>query len=199
MELRYYLYLGKAIDEYLGRMGTITTKKIMNYVYSEYNLDANVEDISIILKERATTLEIAEGIFVEKEAFFNFAEGIDPCLLKSQIEFQYFVKINEKQMVKTLEMVKIYKNKKQYENEHKSEKKIAIKSERIEKEENELKWTYSKIVEFGMEYGYVNSSWVENIDYSLEKEVQDYFETIEEVEEKGIKVRYITDGDKLCK
>lgn len=189
MELKYYL--DKAIDEYLGKMGTITSKKIMNYVYSEYNIDANMEEISNILKERASILEIVDGIFVDKNSFLSFVKETDMHLLKSQIEFQYFVSINEGQMVEILDMVKSYKNKKlnlytidEFENTDKT----TIENE-VEKQ-NEIKWTYSKILDFGMEYGYINSSWVQNIDYSLEKEVQDYFETIEEIEEKGIKIKY---------
>ncbi|GCD11664.1 hypothetical protein [Clostridium tagluense] len=217
MELQYYL--DKAIDEYLGKMGTITTKKIMNYIYSEYNQDANLEDVSSILKERATILEIVDGIFVGKNDFLSFVDGIDTCLLKSQIEFQYFVSINEDQMAKILDMVKFYKNKEHYgkgrlslyssnefenndntmmEDKDEAGKNIIKKRDEIEGEKNEIKWTYSKVIEFGMEYGYINSSWVESIDYNLEKEVQDFFETIEDIEEKGIKVKYIVDGDKLC-
>lgn len=199
MESKYYL--DKAIHEYLGKMGTITSKKIMNYVYSEYNIDANMEEISNILKKRASILEIVDGIFVDKNSFLSFVKETDMHLLKSQIEFQYFVSINEVQMVEILDMVKSYKNKKlnlytidEFENTDKTtieneEKSTLEKSNEVEKQ-NEIKWTYGKILNFGMEYGYINSSWVQNIDYSLEKEVQDYFETIEEIEEKGIKIKY---------
>lgn len=208
MELK--CYLNKAIDEYLGKMGTITTKKIMNYVYSEYNLDADAQEINSILKERTSILEIMDGIFVEKNFFFSFIKEIDTHKLKSQIEFQYLVSINEEQMTKILDIIKFYKNEKHNENgqvnqyamtkfnnndkvaiknEYKTEKNI-IKESYLMGEEKKIEWTYGKIIDFGMEYGYINSSWLGNLDYSLEKEVQDYFEAIEEIEEKGIKVKY---------
>ncbi|SHI04500.1 hypothetical protein [Clostridium grantii] len=202
MELKYYL--DKAIDEYAGRMGTITTKKIMNYVYSEYNIDANVEDITNILKNRESILEIVDGIFVDENSFLSLVEKTETNLLKSYIEFQYFISINQEQMAGILDIIKSNKGKKlnldtldqsqgldkaTIENGEKTQKSTVEKSNEIQKE-NENKWTYSKIVNFGMENGYVKSNWVENIDYTLEKEVYDYFQTVEEIEDKGIEIKY---------
>jgi hypothetical protein len=175
MELKYYL--DKAIDEYLGKLGTITTKKIMNYVYSEYNLDVNREEISKILKERTGILEIVEGIFVDKKSFISFMEETDASLLKSQIEFQYLISIKEEQIAKIEGIIKLHKNQELQLEE----------GQDINKRE---KWTYSKIIDFGMENGYIKSSWVQDIEYIFEKEVHDYFEAIEDVKEKGIEIKY---------
>lgn len=192
MELSYYL--DKAIDEYLSKTGTITTKKIMNYVYSEYNLDATFEEISNMLKMRISILEIVDGIFVDKNLFFSFVKGIDTQLLKSQIEFQYLISVNEDQIVKILDIIELHEDQKlQFEKNVKianlTENMLTKKSYEIEVE-NVLGWTYSNIIDFGMEHGYIKSGWVQNIDYNLEKEVYDYFEAMENIEEKGIIIKY---------
>jgi len=178
MELKYYL--DKAIDEYLSKTGTITTKKIMNYVYSEYNLDANIEEISNVLKMRKSILEIVDGIFVDKDLFISFVKEIDTKLLKSQIEFQYLISISEKQIEKILYVI-----------EDILAKEITIKENyEVDQEKDHSKWTYSKIIDFGMKNGYIKSLWVRNIDYTLEKNVSDYFEAIEEIEETGIQIKF---------
>lgn len=198
MELKYYL--DKAIDEYLSKTGTITTKKIINYVYSEYNLDAKIEEISNMIKMRRSILEIVDGIFVDKNLFLSFVKGIDAHLLKSQIEFQYLISINEEQVAKILNIIELHENQKLQLLEKANAanvtanmltKEITIKEDhKIKKEKNVSRWTYSKIIDYGMEHGYIKSRWVQNIDYNLEKEAYDYFEAIENIEEKGIIIKY---------
>lgn len=198
MELKYYL--DKAIDEYLSTMGSITSKKIMNYVYSEYNLDAKIEEINNILNMSKSMLEIVDGIFVDKNLFLSFVKGKDIHALKSQIEFQYLISINEEQVVKILDVIELHDYQElQCLKEIKTESiNEDILTSKITKEENyelegekiTFECTYSKLIDFGMEHGYIKSGWVLNIDYNLEKEVYDYFEAIEEMEEKGIKIKY---------
>lgn len=209
MEIKYYL--DKAINEYLREMRTITAKKIMNYIYSEYNLDINMEEINRELKQRTSILEIVDGIFVDKNSFFSSIKEVDRDLLKLHIEFEYLVSIDENQMKKIFNIIGAYRKQKFYEykklnsykgNKFENSKKtiyqdvckietnVIDKNEQTEEERSKIKWTYSKIIDFGMEHGYINSIWIQSIDYNLEKEVQDYFEAIEEIEEKGIKIMY---------